>query len=167
VHVRRLQQIIRAFHYEDAILTVGLNEDRCYPAGDSLDLLYMSGVDPKLLEVLNRCRTEQIVAHLGNHENVSAAEPGGHRLICPLASKTEIELLAKNCFSGLRETIAKGSQVNICTSNHRNSRTFRHRIAESSQRSRRLSTRAIHHRVTETQRTISLGFLLCDSVSLW
>src|SRR4029077_8292604 len=113
INVRRLQQIVRAFHYEDAILSVRLNENRRHAAGDSFDLLHMGSIDPQLLEVLNGGRTEQIAAHPSNHEDLSATKPGSHRLIRPLTPKAEIELLAKNRFSGFGETIGKGSQINI------------------------------------------------------
>ena len=132
-------------------MPVGLHENRRHAAGDSFELLHMGGVYAKLLEILNGRRTEQIVTHPGDHENVGPTQPGGHSLIRPLASKPEIELLAKNCLPGLGKAIAKSCQIDIRAANHRDARTFRHKIAESSQRSRLLSTKAIYHRVTETQ----------------
>jgi hypothetical protein len=69
----------------------------------------MGGIDPKLPEVLDRRRAEQIVAHPCDHKNIGPAKPGRDRLICSLAPKAKIELLAKNCFSDFRKTIRKGS----------------------------------------------------------
>src|SRR4029077_1119803 len=146
IQVRRLEQIVRAFDHENAVLAVGFNKNRGHTTGDSFNLLDVSGIDPKLLEVLNRRRTEQVATHPGDHEDVSTAQSRSHGLIRALASKAEIELLAKNCFPGLRETITEGGQVNVCASNHRDARTLGHKIyrtllrkAESSQRSRFLS----------------------------
>src|SRR3979411_1522483 len=121
----------------------------------------MGSIDAKLLKVLNRRRTKQIAAHAGDHENLSPAKPGGHSLIRALASKPKIELLSKNCFPSLRETIGKGSQVNVCAANHGEARTLPHKIAESSQRHQSLSMNF----TTESQRNRFLVFsLFCDSV---
>jgi hypothetical protein len=108
----------------------------------------MRGIDADPLEVLYGRGPEQIVTHAGDHENLSPAKPGGHRLIRSLPAKPEIELLAKNCFPGFREAIGKRSQVNIRATNHRDARTFRHNSKPKS----------YYHRVTENP------FLLVSSL---
>ena len=45
IHIRRLQQIVRALHHEDPVLPVGLDKDRRYPAGDSLHLLDVRSIN--------------------------------------------------------------------------------------------------------------------------
>src|SRR5258708_27013259 len=149
-------------------MAAGFNKNRRYATGPPFDLLDVSRIDSKFLEILNRRGTEQIIAHPGHHEDVRAAEPGCNRLICRFTSKAEIEFLPKNGFAGFRKTVTKSSQVNICASNHCNSRTFAHRKAESSQRSRLLSMEFPHREGCSPQshreNFIVFSLCLCDSV---
>ena len=62
--IRRFQCVVGPFHHQNAVLSVGLDEDRRYAAGQSLNLLHMGCVDAKLLKVVDGSRTEQVVSQL-------------------------------------------------------------------------------------------------------
>jgi hypothetical protein len=49
-------------------------------------------------------------------------------MIGSLSSEAEIELLAKNRFSGLGKTVSKGDQINVRASDNRDAGGLRHKI---------------------------------------
>ena len=108
VDIGRLQFVVCALHHENAVLSVGLDENRSHPAGHAIHLLYVSGIDAELLEILDGRRTKEVAADSGHHEDRSSAQPGCGRLIGALASESEVELLAENRFAGLGKAVSEG-----------------------------------------------------------
>ena len=126
VNVGRLQRIVRSLHHQNAVLPVGLDEDRRDAARQSLDLLHVSGINSLLAEIFNGRGTEQIAADARDHEHLRAAETRRYRLIRALASETEIESLPEDGFARLRELIRECRQIDVGAANHRNSRALCH-----------------------------------------
>ena len=74
IDVGGLQFVVRPLHHEDAVLPVGLDKNRGYAAGHAIHLLHMSGVDPKLFEILDGRRTKEVAADSGHHEDRGSAQ---------------------------------------------------------------------------------------------
>ena len=61
-----------------------------------------------------------------HHEHIRAAKTSSDRLIRALTPESEIKFLAEDCFSRLRELIRESGEIDVGTSNHRNTRTLGH-----------------------------------------
>ncbi len=105
------QPVVGTLDDDDAILTIGLDEDRCNAGRRAFDDVHMRGVDAEGGEIIDRRLPEQVVADLGHHHHLGAAKPRRDRLIRALSAEAQIEALAEQSFAGARERIREGHEV--------------------------------------------------------
>src|SRR5271169_1800794 len=86
----------------------------------------MSCVDTEFLKVFDGGRTKQVTSHSRHHEHIRATKTGSHCLIRAFAAESQIKFLTKDCFPRLGKPIRERCQVDIGTSDHRNSRASGH-----------------------------------------
>ncbi len=73
----------------------------------------MRGVDAEGDEVIDRRLPEQVVADLGHHRHLRAAEPRGDRLIRALSAEAEVKALAEHSLTGARKYIRESRKVRV------------------------------------------------------
>ena len=113
IHVGRLECVVRSLHDDDAVLAAGIDEDGSHATRNALDDADMRCVDAKRCEILHRRFAEKVVADLGYHHYIRAAESRCHRLIRAFSAKTKIKTGAKNGFARPGKTVAEGGEIGI------------------------------------------------------
>jgi hypothetical protein len=78
------------------------------------------GINPERQKIFHRSFAKQIVANLGDHRNICAAQPRRHRLVSALPAKSQVEALSENSFPRAWKGIAESRQIGISTANNRN-----------------------------------------------
>ena len=86
----------------------------------------MSGVDAKLFKVLDRRGPEKVVAYAGHHKDVGSAEARGNRLVGAFSAEAEVEALAEDRFSRLRELVGESSEIDVGAAYDCDARTLGH-----------------------------------------
>src|ERR1022692_3262867 len=86
----------------------------------------MGCVDAKFLKVLDCSRAEQVAPNSRHHEHIRATKASSDRLIRAFTPESKIEFLPEDRFPRLGELIGEGRQINVRTSNHRNTRAPGH-----------------------------------------
>ncbi|OOL38396.1 hypothetical protein BOO94_09535 [Pseudomonas sp. FSL W5-0299] len=89
VDIRRNQVRVGAFDDEDAVVRVGLDEDRRHTAGHAGHALHVTGVDTKTLEIGQGVVGKHVIADLGEHQHIRPELRRGNRLIGALAAAPE------------------------------------------------------------------------------
>ena len=91
IDVRGQEMGVGALDDQDAVVRLGIDEDRRDTAGHSRHGLDVPGVDAVTLEVLLRVRAEQVVAHFCDHAHIGAEERRGDGLVGALAAEPHLE----------------------------------------------------------------------------
>ncbi len=126
VNVFRREEIVRAFHDDDAILAAWLDEDGSDAAGNAFGNANVAGVNSLGLKIFDRGRAEEVAAYFGNHSNRSAAEASGYGLVRAFAAKAEVEFFAKDSFAGTREDVVERGEVNVGAADNGDEGLFGH-----------------------------------------
>ena len=126
VNILAAQQVVRAFHHQNAILSGIVDEDRRNPARDTLGDRYVARFDAAFLKVADGRWSEQIVAHTRHHGDARAAQFRGSRLVGAFAAEAQMKLAPEDGLAGARHVVREGSEVDVGASHHHDVRFVRH-----------------------------------------
>ena len=112
--------VVGALDDQDAVVAVGVDEDRGHAVGGAGHGADVPGVDAEVGEVAQGVGAEQVVADAADHHDVGAELGRGGGLVGALAAGADGEVGGGQGFAQTRHAVHGGDQVDHVAADHGN-----------------------------------------------